>query len=123
MVSEPSIHSIRSRRVYASADLRLADRHTWNWHENYFDDDNCNFEYLSLKDAFDALKLNAYCRDDFENEGHNVGWSLGHYDESRVDDSDPDGWHHNMLPPLEQTYVVDGKSYKVCIQFLVRIYT
>src|SRR5690242_20822572 len=91
-----------------------AERFTWNWHENYFDEDNCNFECLHLKDAFDALNVNSYCLEyDEDSTGHNVGWSLGHYDETRVDESDPSGFS-GMLPPIKQTYTVDGKTYKVC---------
>ncbi|KAJ4991273.1 hypothetical protein SVAN01_03171 [Stagonosporopsis vannaccii] len=78
---------------------------------NYFDEDNCDFEALHLKDAFDALKLNAYCLESEVNTGHNVGWSLGHYDETRVDESDPNGFS-GMLPPVKQTYTVDGQTYK-----------
>lgn len=39
-----------------------------------------------------------------------MGWSLGHYDPDRVDESDKWG---AMLPPIKQTYTVDGKTYKV----------
>lgn len=89
-----------------------AERSTWNWHDTlYFDDDDCNFEYLHLKEAFDALKLSAYCQDDEEDPGHNVGWSVGHYDDSRVDESDPNGLG-GMLPVIKQTYTVDDKTYK-----------
>jgi hypothetical protein len=89
-----------------------ADRHTWGWHENYFDEDNCNFEYLNLKSAFDDLKINAYCEED---GGHNIGWGLGHYDEERVDKiTDPNADWYPMIPVIEQTYTVDEKTYKVC---------
>ena len=95
--------------------LSIDERAIWNWHDtNYFDEDNCNFEYLHLKDAFDALSLNAYCEDE---DGHNVGWNIGHYDESRNDGSNPGGFQQ-MLPVTQQTYVVDGKTYKVCNLYL-----
>lgn len=90
-----------------------ADRRVWNWHEDYFDEDNCSFEYLYLKDAFDALQLNAYCEED---GGHNVGWTLGHYDDTSLEDvTDPNAVYTPMIPPVRQTYTVDGKVYKVCL--------
>lgn len=106
-----TVSGLKTFRHYheADADDRTAECYIWNWHENYFDEDNCNFEYLHLKDAFEALKLNAYCEDA---GGHNVGWALGHYDEGRVDENDPSGFGQ-MLPPIKQTYVVDGKAYMV----------
>lgn len=90
------------------------DRRTWNWHENRFDEDNCNAKYLGLEEAFDALKLNAFCENDEDDKGQNVGSSLGHYDEDAADESDPNGYHFKLIPPIRQTYVVDGKTYKVC---------
>ncbi|KAF1364864.1 hypothetical protein EJ07DRAFT_54177, partial [Lizonia empirigonia] len=87
-----------------------ADRRVWNWHEDYFDEDNCSFEYLYLKDAFDALQLNAYCEED---GGHNIGWTLGHYDDTSLEDvTDPNPVYIPMIPPVRQTYTVDGKVYK-----------
>ncbi|KAJ8113918.1 hypothetical protein OPT61_g4073 [Boeremia exigua] len=88
-----------------------AERFIWNWHENWFDDDNCNFEYLHLKDAFDALELNAYCIDDEEHTGHNVGWSLGHYDEHKTGLPDSNSFSQ-MTPPVLQTYTVGEQTYK-----------
>ncbi|KZM22840.1 hypothetical protein ST47_g6020 [Ascochyta rabiei] len=89
---------------------RAADRHIWNWHELHFDEDDCNFEYLNLKDAFDALNLDAYCE---EEGGHNMGWGLGHYDEEQVDKiTDPNTDFFPMIPVIEQTYTVGDKIYK-----------
>ncbi|XPS74992.1 hypothetical protein M3J09_007104 [Ascochyta lentis] len=99
----PSAQSIWRGDMYA-------DRLTWNWHEMYFDEDDCNFEYLHLKDAFDALNINAYCEDD---GGHNMGWGLGHYDENRVDKiTNPNAVHFPMVPVHEQTYMVGDKTYR-----------
>jgi hypothetical protein len=91
-----------------------ADRYLWGWHENYFDEDNCNFESLYLKDAFDALKLNAYCE---EEGGHNAGWALGHYSEDKVV-GDPGNDFAPLMPVVDQTYVVSGKTYRVRVSYL-----
>lgn len=87
-----------------------AERELWNWHQNWFDDDNCNADELHLRDAFDAIEVNGECVDE---DGHNQGWSLGHYDEYR---QDPDaGPYGNMLEVIKQTYQVGPKTYKVLI--------
>ncbi|KAF3040887.1 hypothetical protein E8E12_003394 [Didymella heteroderae] len=85
-----------------------AERKLWNWHENYFDEDNCNFEELHLKDAFDALKVNTMCIDD---GGYNEGWALGHYDENRRDPASTNPFEF-FLEPIKQTYEVQSKTYK-----------
>jgi hypothetical protein len=89
----------------------VAERHTWNWHENYFDVDNCNFDELHLKDAFDALKINTMC---VEDGGHNEGWALGHYDENRNDPAETNPFAFSM-EPIKQIYEAEGKTYKVRI--------
>ncbi|KAJ4355083.1 hypothetical protein N0V95_003246 [Ascochyta clinopodiicola] len=99
----PSAQSVWKGGMYA-------DRHTWNWHEVYFDEDDCNFEYLNFKDAFDALNINAYCE---EEGGHNMGWGFGHYDEEQVDKiTNPNADYFPMIPVIDQTYTVGDKIYK-----------
>lgn len=80
-----------------------AERTTWAWFENYYDEDMCNYESQYIKDAFDALNVNAYCVDDEQRTGHNQGWSLGHYDLDDIEDEDPG----------QQTYNAEGRQYKV----------
>ncbi|KAJ4342391.1 hypothetical protein N0V87_001009 [Didymella glomerata] len=96
----PSAQSVWKGNMYA-------EREIWNWHQNYFDEDNCNAEDLHLKDAFEAIGLSTEC---LEEDGHNQGWSLGHYDEFR---EDPDaGPYGGMLDIIKQTYQVGPKTYK-----------
>ena len=88
--------------------MLAAERELWNWHQNYFDEDDCDIQYLHLVDAFKAIGLSTECE---EEGGHNNGWSLGHYDEFR---EDPDGGPHGgMLPIIKQTYQVGATTYKV----------
>jgi hypothetical protein len=94
--------------------MLAAEREIWNWHQNYFDEDNCNAEDLHLKDAFEAIGLSTEC---LEEHGHNQGWSLGHYDEFREDpDAGPFG---GMLDIIKQTYQVGPRTYKVRINAIV----
>lgn len=88
-----------------------AERRTWNWHENYFDDDNCNVEQLHLKFAFDELRIDTMC---VEDGGHNEGWSLGHYDDKRMDPAEENPFAF-FLEPIQQIYEAEGKIYKVRI--------
>ncbi|KAJ4380520.1 hypothetical protein N0V86_003877 [Didymella sp. IMI 355093] len=97
----PSAQSIWKGSMYV-------ERRTWNWHENHFDEDNCNFDELHLKDAFDALMINTMCK---ENGGHNEGWALGHYDEYRNDPAETNPFAF-FMEPIKQTYAAEGKTYK-----------
>lgn len=88
--------------------MLLAERELWNWHQNYFDKDDCDIQYLHLVDAFKVIGLSTECE---EEGGHNNGWSLGHYDEFRVD---PDSGHYGgILPIIKQAYQVGATTYKV----------
>ncbi|KAL1654514.1 hypothetical protein SLS61_002702 [Didymella pomorum] len=96
----PSAQSIWKGNMYAEREL-------WNWHQNYFDKDDCDIQYLHLVDAFKVIGLSTECE---EEGGHNNDWSLGHYDEFRVD---PDSGHYGgILPIIKQAYQVGATTYK-----------
>ncbi|KAH6615114.1 hypothetical protein C7974DRAFT_59498 [Boeremia exigua] len=77
------------------------ERAQWNWHENTFDESYMGHEILHLEDAFEALNIDGR---------RNVGWALGHYDEKRHYLPGQIGYS-KMIPPVSQTYTVDGKIY------------
>ena len=96
------------------ADTGLIDELSlWYWHSASYDQDfNCNLSDDIEHDhtnhigtALEALQLSQKPRTD---GGHNVGYSIEHFDEDAKDD---DG---DEKPVDDQYYFVGNKEYRVC---------
>ncbi|KAF2853641.1 hypothetical protein T440DRAFT_515753 [Plenodomus tracheiphilus IPT5] len=79
----------------------------WYWKSSLYDqEEHCYFGSASgIGVALESLGLNKYPK---VRGGHNTCYAIEHYDE---DECDSEG----EVPPEEQYYKEEGKSYRVCI--------